>query len=84
MTPEVLAASLAAAGSADSMPDALYFDDTRYADWSIRLDDGTRVLELGSLDGDVAQLELTLAEMRQLHAQLTATLIAETAREAAQ
>jgi hypothetical protein len=54
-----------------------YFDDDQYLDWSSTIDGGRR-LEVG--DGaDCVQLELSHAQLVQLHAALTATLLGDAA-----
>lgn len=55
-----------------------YFDDGRYFDWTTRDEDGTRTLEAGDGD-DAVQVRMTRDEMLQLHAALTATLLADAA-----
>lgn len=49
-------------------------DDTRYFDWSIREGDGVR-FEIGD-DTESVALELTRAEMVELHKRLTLWLLA--------
>ena len=66
---QALLESLAAVADAG----AVQLDDDRYIDFSVE-SEGKRMFEVGDGQGTV-QLELTRAEMLQLHAALTRTLI---------
>jgi hypothetical protein len=54
---------------------ALYLDNGAYLDWSDSRGD-TISLEVGNLDSDAVQIELTRAEAEQLVHRLAATLLA--------
>jgi hypothetical protein len=60
--------------------DAVCFDDERYIDWSTTVnhrDTGAgRMFELGN-STEAAQIDLSRAEMVQLHTALTVTLLAD-------
>lgn len=72
MTREQLTAILTATRDTD----ALYLDDNQYLDWSSR-EHGNIVFEAGDVDGRVAQVVLTRAEMEVLVHRLAASLLAE-------
>jgi hypothetical protein len=56
--------------------DAVTLDGDGYLDWSIRLTDGGRQLEVS--DGtDAMALDLSRADLVRLHAALTLTLLAD-------
>lgn len=76
MTHDEMTAALAALAT-----HGVYWDEDQYVDWSSTTDDGRR-LEIG--DGDeCVQLQLSHAQLVQLHAALTATLLADAAADAA-
>ncbi len=75
MTREQLTAILTATHDTDG----LYLSDGSYADWSARTDSG-RVFEIGDVDGNAVQLDLSRADMEALVHRLAATLLAEDAR----
>jgi hypothetical protein len=58
-------------------PTGVAFDDDRYVDWSTKLDDGGVRMEAGDGDGNVAQLDLSHAELVELHTALTLYLLRE-------
>jgi hypothetical protein len=70
MTQQDLIASLTAVQDAA----AVYLDEDRYFDWSIR-HNGTYLFEAGSSSDVVVQLDLTRDEMLRLQAALTLTLL---------
>lgn len=55
--------------------------DGRYVDWSHRRVGGGYVLEVGDANGEAVQLEMTAADLAELHRQLTLTLLADSEPE---
>lgn len=56
--------------------EAVTFDDHRgYIDWSTRHSHDVRTVEIGDRNGNTVELILTHADLLQLHAALTLTLI---------
>ena len=57
--------------------DGVYLTDVQYIDWSTPAEGGGRRLEISGEDGVVTALDLSPAALLQLHAALTATLLAD-------
>ncbi len=73
MSHDYLIASFAAVHGTDEIN---FGDERGYVDWSLKLPDGSRRVEVN--DGaDSVVLDLSHDEMLALHARLTATLIAD-------
>lgn len=65
----------------DADPDEEEEDFGRYMDWSTRLDDGTRRLEVGRIDVDGVStvaivMNITIDDLRRIHAQVVRTVLA--------